>query len=159
MKKIIPILLIMLVLAGCKVKEYTPEIPSTFTQRAVVSSGDFSFDCEICKNINDVTVTVLNTNANGMTMKYDGKNVVFNYEGYSHTVSPSGVENTNTAIVIYEVFDCLLNNTQTGALKIDGGYEYKGKVSAGDFILIQNDDNSINKISVPASDFQIEFAI
>ena len=94
-----PILLIMLLFTGCEVKEYTPEIPMSFTQKAKVMSGDFSFECEICKTENEVKTTVSSTAASGMVMTYDGEVLNFNYREYSYDIDGAGFERSNISIV------------------------------------------------------------
>ena len=68
--------------SSCTIKINTPEIPQSFNQNAVVTSGDFSFECEICKNEEIVSVKVKNTNALGLIMIYDGNTVNFKYDEY-----------------------------------------------------------------------------
>ena len=159
MKKFVPLFLAisLIVFSGCKVKDYTPELPSDFNLSAVVTSGDFSFDCEICKNNDGVSVDVLTTSAQGLRMNCDGKNLTFVYDGCSYAVNTSGFEKTNPAIVVYEVFDYLNSAEQINAKKIEGGYKYEGKISIGDFILIQNDDNSLKEITMKTSQYSIKF--
>ena len=159
MKKAFAFILILalLLLSGCKIKSYTPEIPLSFETNATVKSGDFSYDCKISKNDRCVTVTVLSTYAKDMVMIYDGKNLDFVYNSFSYQIDGSNFEKTNTAIVIYEVLDFINSATELNAKKIDGGYKYQGKISIGDFTLIQNDDNSLKSLSVPLAEYKIEF--
>jgi hypothetical protein len=154
-----PILLVvsLVLLAGCKVKNYTPEIPLTFNENVRVTSGDFSYDCEICKTEDNVSVTVNSTSAAGMIMTYDGSNLNFKYSDFSYDIDGSNFEKRNPAIVIYEVFEYINSNSQLTAKKIDGGYKYEGKISLGDFILIQNDDNTFSDITFRNTDYKIEF--
>jgi uncharacterized membrane protein len=156
LKKAIPILLILFLFTGCDIKEYTPEIPIVFTQKATVTSGDFSFDCEICKTEDNVKVTILSTSAKGMTMTYNGSELDFTYDDYSYTIDGNEFEKTNVAIVIYETFECI-QSENVNAKKIEGCYQYNGKISLGDFALIQNDDNSLQALSVRSANFHIEF--
>lgn len=158
MKRIVPFILILFLFTGCEIKEYTPEIPCSFTQKAKVTSGDFSFDCEICKTEENVIVTVLSTSAAGMVMTYNGSELVFVYENYSHSVDGNRFEPSNTAIMVYEVFDCIANE-ETTARKIDGGYQYDGKITIGDFSMIQNDDNSLKSMSVRSAGISIDFSL
>ena len=158
MKRIIPFVLILFLFTGCEIKEYTPEIPLAFTQKAKVTSGGFSFDCEICKTEENVIVTVLSTSASGMVMTYNGSELVFVYENYSHSVEGSSFEPSNAAIIVYEVFDSIISTTATGR-KIDGGYQYDGKITIGDFIMLQNDDNSLKSITIRSAGINIEFSL
>lgn len=159
MKRVAPFILMLLILflSGCKVKDYTPEIPLTLEQNVKVISGDFSYDCRICKNENDVIVTVDSTSAKGMTMTYDGKNLSFSFADFSYDINGKNFEKRNPAIVIYEVFDYINSTQQLNAKKIEGGFKYEGRISLGDFILIQNDDNSFSNLTMRNSDYKIEF--
>lgn len=138
------------------IKNYTPELPDELKQNASVSLGDFSYNCEICQNSENVTVTVLDTNAKGMIMMYNGKDLSFVYEDYSYSVNAENLEKTNVAIVIYQVFDALLRDDAV-AKKIDGGYQYKGRIDLGEFVLIQNDDNTFKSITVIGPQMKIVF--
>lgn len=158
MKKIIPLsLIILLIFSGCKIKNYTPEIPVTLEQNVKVTSGDFSYDCVICKTESAVSVTVDSTAAKGLVMEYDGKTLNFSFAGFSYEVDGSNFERKNPAIVLYEVFDYINSASQLNARKIDGGFKYEGKISLGDFILIQNDDNSFESLTVKSADYNIQF--
>ncbi len=157
MKRLMPILLIILLFTGCEVKEYTPEIPMSFTQKAKVMSGDFSFECEICKTENEVKTTVSSTAASGMVMTYDGEVLNFNYREYSYDIDGAGFERSNISIVIYEVFDSLISLSQPNAKKIENGYQYYGKTSLGDFVLIQNENNTLRSLSIKSANLEIEF--
>ena len=157
MKKVAPLLLILLLLSGCKVKNYTPEIPLTINQNVKVTSGDFSYECEICKTESDVSVTVNSTSAKGMTMTYDGENLSFSYADFTYDINGKNFEKQNPAIVVYEVFDYINSTEQLNAKKIDNGFKYEGKISLGDFILIQNEDNSLSVLTMRNIDYKIEF--
>lgn len=158
MKKTIPLLLACLLIftAGCSVKEYTPEIPLAFKQRASVSSGDFLYDCEICRNEGMVTVTVLSTSAQGMVMMYDGSALSLEYEGYVHSVDPSSAGLSNTAVLIYEMLACI-EQGDASAVKTDRGYRYHGVSSLGEFELLQNKDNSFCSLCVRSVNMNIIF--
>lgn len=159
MKKVIPFIFVisLVLLSGCKVKNYTPEIPLTFEQNVKVTSGDFSYDCIICKTEEAVEVTVDSTSAKGMVMTYDGKNLKFSFADFSYDINGTNFEKRNPAIVLYEVFEYINSAEQLNAKKIDGGFKYEGKISLGDFILIQNEDNSFSALTMRNTDYKIEF--
>lgn len=138
------------------IKNYTPELPDELKQNALVSLGDFSYNCEICRNSENVTVTVLDTNAKGMVMMYNGNDLSFVYEDYSYSVNAENLEKTNVAIVIYQVFEALLCD-DTASKKIENGYQYRGKIDIGEFVLIQNDDNTFKSITVIGPQMKIIF--
>lgn len=158
LKRIVPFIVILFLFTGCEIKEYTPEIPLAFTQKAKVTSGDFSFECEICKTEEKVVVTVLSTGAAGMAMTYNGSELGFIYEEYSHNVDGNHFEPSNTAIIVYEVFESIAGGEAAGR-KIDGGYQYDGKITIGDFNMVQNDDNSLKSITVRSAGINIEFSL
>lgn len=157
LKRIIPVLLILLLFTSCEVKEYTPEIPVAFTQRVKVMSGDFVFECEICKTEKDVKAIVSSTAAYGMVMTYDGSVLNFNYGDYSYDIDGKGFERSNISIVIYEVFESLASLSQPNVKKIENGYQYYGKTSLGDFVLLQNEDNTLRSLSIKSANLEIEF--
>lgn len=138
-------------------KNYTPEIPLTLEQNVRVTSGDYTYDCKICKTEEEMSVTVLSTLAAGMTMTYNGDSLHFSYCDFLYDINGRNYENKNPAIVLYEVFDYINSTEQLSAKKIDGGFKYEGKISLGDFILIQNDDNSFANLTMRNIDYKIEF--
>lgn len=149
--------MIILLFAGCQIKNYTPEIPSAFDLNATVNSGDFSYTCRICKSKDSVDVLVTSTSAQNMLMRYDGQNLTFKYEDFSYGINSENFERNNAAIVVYEVFAYINNTPELNAQKIEGGFKYEGSISSGDFIMIQNDDNSLDSISFRKSDLSIVF--
>ncbi|MDD6619904.1 MAG: hypothetical protein PUE75_02275 [Eubacteriales bacterium] len=158
MKKIVPLFLVFLLLAGCKVKNYTPEIPASFEQNAVVTSGDFSYSCRICKSEEEVVVSVTSTSAENMIMRYNGERLTFLYDDFSYDIDGSNFERENVAIVIYETFEYINNTQELNVRKIESGFKYEGKISCGEFILIQNDDNSFNSLALRNGELSIDFA-
>lgn len=155
MKKIIPLVLVLFLLTGCKIKDYTPEIPDTFTQKATVTSGAFSYQCEICRNNANITVTAVNTNAAGMSMTYDGTTLSFLYDEMLYNLEADNFEKTNCAIAVYEA---LQNASSSESIsRLDTGFRYEGTTSLGDYILIQNDDKSFKSLSFRNESLVIEF--
>ena len=128
-----------------------------FEQNATVTSGDFSYTCRICKNESDVVVSVTSTSAADMIMSYDGQKLSFMYNDFSYDIDGSNFEKNNAAIVIYEVFYYINNTPELNARKIDGGFKYEGKISCGEFILIQKDDNTFDALTFRNSDLSIKF--
>lgn len=120
-------------------------------------SGDFIFECEICKTEDKVITAVSNTAASGMVMTYDGAGLNFNYGEYTYDIDGEGFERSNISIVIYEVFDSLSSLPQPNVKKIENGYQYYGKTSLGDFVLIQNDNNVLRSLTIKSANLEIEF--
>ena len=114
------------------------------------------WECEICKKEGSVSITVKNTNALGLVMTYDGKNVNFKYSTYSYDISGENFEKENAAIIIYDVISAL-SNDNTKLHIIDGGVKYEGKTNFGEFILVQNDNSTLKSLAFKNSDFKIVF--
>lgn len=81
----------------------------------------------------------------------------FYYGDYSYDIDGSGFERSNISIVIYEAFDSLASLSQPNAKKIENGYQYYGKASLGDFVLIQNENNTLRSLSIKSANLEIEF--
>lgn len=99
----------------------------------------------------------MSTQAKGMVMTYDGEQLEFVYGGYAHSVNGDGFERVNTAVVIYETMEYLETQPQTESKKTESGYKYSGRISSGDFILTQREDNSLDTLTIRSADYCIEF--
>ncbi|MCC8073613.1 MAG: hypothetical protein LIO62_05755 [Clostridiales bacterium] len=157
MKKALLPVLILLLLSGCKIKDYTPEIPIDFTSNATVTSGDFSFNCEICKNESAVSVTISDTNAQGMVMTYDGENLTLSYSEFSSDFSAENFDGINTAVVLFDVFRYIQTAEETEIKKTEQGFKYTGKTDVGSFTLLQNNDGSFSTLTFQSVDYKIKF--
>ncbi len=157
MKKIIPFVFMFVFIAGCSAKTYTPVINTAFTVNAVYQTGDFSYNCKIIKTQNDLTVVPTSTNAKDMMITYDGKSVTYKKEKMIKSFASEKINKTNPAIVLYEVFSFLENTEKLNVSKTDNGFEYTGKISAGNFRLMQNNDNSFKSITIANADIEIIF--
>lgn len=157
MKKIIPmVLLLALIFSGCEIQTYTPEIVD-FVQSAAVTSGDFSYTCEISRKSNAVTVTATSTNAAGLSISYDGQTVTYIYGDMSYQLDGSRIDATNPAVAIYDAFNCILNTDPPDASKTADGYEYRGSTELGEFVLHQYDDYSYKSLFFKNANIKIEF--
>ncbi|MFR5875725.1 MAG: lipoprotein [Eubacterium sp.] len=157
MKKIIPLFLLVLVLSGCAAKIYTPVINTEFELNAVYHTGDFSYNCLIVKDESSLSITPTTTNAAGMSITYNGADVTFNKDGMKKTISADKINNTNPAIVLYEVFNYIETTEDLSVERVDDSFQYTGKTSLGNFILVQNKDNSFDYIEFPNADISIVF--
>lgn len=101
-------------------------------------------------------VTVESSSAAGMIMSCNGTNLIFNYSDYEYSYDADKFASTNSAIIIYEVFEAI-KSEDTRISKIDNGYKYYGKIPIGDFELIQNDDNTLNSLTIKSADISIIF--
>lgn len=160
MKRFVNLLFLMIFLVflfcSCSAKINTPKMPSTFKQNAVVTLGDFSFECEICKDASSVSTKVNNTNALALIMTYDGSNINFKYNDFSYDFDASNFEKANTSIIVYNVF-VELDSEETQMHIIDGGVKYEGKTDFGSFILTQNDNGTLKSLVFKDNDFKIDF--
>lgn len=156
MKKIIAILCLALVLSSCSATIYTPVLNTEFTENAVYKTGDFSYSCSIDRNGGGVAVRVLSTNAQGLVISFDGSNVTYEYRNMKKSFPKDKIDKTNPAIVIYEVFFAIDSENINSSLENDC-FKYCGKTSIGDFVLIQNMDNSISSIKIDKADIEILF--
>lgn len=157
MKRLLPLIAIMFLLSSCTVKNYTPRIPTSYKCELMVSLGDFSYNGVFCKTESNTAVTVTSTNAKGLEMVYDGELLTMCYKDYAYELDAQHFENTNPAIVLYQVFDSLTLE-QTKKTKIDGGYKYEGVIPLGAYVLIQNDDETISSLSFKSIDYNITFS-
>ena len=87
--------LLLLALSGCATKQYTPDVTADFEQSAVVTAGDFSYHCKICRTDGTVTVTVGDTAARGMVMTCAGTMVRYRFDGMEYEARAQDLENTN----------------------------------------------------------------
>lgn len=157
MRKIIPLIFaVMLLLCGCKMKTYTPEI-TDFEQNASVASGIFSYTCKICRNNGEITVTATSTNAEGMSIFYNGELATFSYQDMNYQLTGDKIEKTNPAVAIYDVFDYIDNAETLNASKTDDGFKYEGTTDLGNFVLLQNEDNSFKSLYFKNANLNITF--
>lgn len=153
MKKIIPLVLIFVLLTGCKIKNYTPEIVD-FNQNATFTSGEFSCQCNVTYENGTVTVAATSTNVSGVTYIYNGSSLICTYDDMEYTQN-SGFEASNPAVALYDAFEYLKNVENVDVSLTDTGFEYKGKTALGDFVLLQKKDNCY--ISINFVDYGVKF--
>ena len=149
--------LLLLALGGCATKQYTPDVTADFEQSAVVTAGDFSYHCKVCRTEGTVTVTVGDTAARGMVMTCAGTMVRYRFDGMEYEARAQDLENTNPAIALYDVFSALQQDGTVQAQKTQDGYKYQGTVPAGKFVLYQNEDGSYVSLHFLSSNILIEF--
>ena len=147
----------MLLFAGCTDKTYTPYLKSEYSLDAVYKTGDFSYDCKIYISESCVCVTPLSTNAKGMTIKYDGKNVTFTKGAFTKSFPRESIDSVNPAIVIYEVFGAVKNNPDISAKVKNDSFCYVGTISVGSFTFLQSKSDLLKSITVPDAKIEITF--
>lgn len=148
-------MLIIALLSGCKIQNYTPELVD-FNQNAAYTSGDFFCSCNITLDENVVTVTATSTNAKGLTISYDGSEIKYLYGDMSYVLPPEK-NAANPAVIIYDAFQALKSSDTNNASKTEDGFEYKGTTSLGSFVLLQYNDNSYKSLYFTDSDIKFEF--
>lgn len=160
MKKIIITLLIMicaLLLSGCTQRTFTPVINTDFNLNAVYKAGDFSYSCKISSSGDIVTIQPTSTKAVDLIIKCDGKKVYFNKDNFSKSFDFGEIDNTNPAKLIYGVFDCLKNEENYEVKRVNDCFQYVGKAPVGNFVLIQNDDNTLKSLTIADANITINF--
>lgn len=163
MKKLFPFVFLLIcitLLSACTAKEKTqqqPALPLAFQQRADVHAGDFSYACEICRDAEKLFLTVLSTNAQGMTMTYDGSNMHFSFAGMTNDVPKDAIVKTNILMVLYDAFSVLSGQENIAPSAVKEGFRYQGKIPLGDFVLIVDEQNRLKSFSMKSIDMEIQF--
>lgn len=137
-------------------KTYSPEI-ADFSQSASVEAGDFSYTCDISLNEKVVTVTATSTNANGMSIVYNGKSALFRYSDMEYEIVSDKIDYTNPARAVYDAFEVLRASMPDNASKTADGFRYDGKTELGSFTVFQYDDYSYKSISFKDANINIIF--
>ena len=149
----------MLCLAGCNsgIAATTPALDTEFNLSAVYKAGDFSYSCNIVKSAESLSVTPTSTNAAGMVISFDGREITFNKDGMVKSFERGTIDSTNPAVVLYEVF----SNLESAENKVPSEkrelFVYSGKTSLGNFTLSQNEDGTLNTIEIPDADISVIF--
>ena len=119
--------------------------------------GDFNYNGIFCKTGSTSAVTVIDTNAKGLEMVYDGSELTMCYGDYAQAFIGEDFEKSNPAIVLWQVFE-EMNNGNIQSSKTETGYRYDGKIPLGDFTLTQNDDETLNTLIVKTADLTVVFS-
>lgn len=154
MKKLVPILCILLTLCGCSARNITPTINTSFDTKAVYKVGDFYFDCDISCNKKIVTVIPTNTLASGLVISYDGSNVTFKRNDMSKSIKANNASPYNPAVIIYDVVSVA---SALHSDKNDNGYSYDGTIPIGRFRLVTDKNGDFITITIPDADIEISF--
>lgn len=146
----------VLTFCGCTVKQYTPDVTADFEQSAVVTAGDFSYHCKVCRKDGSLQVTVGDTAAKGMVMTCAGDLVRYQFDGMEYEAAAKDLAHTNPAIALHDVFS-VLQQSSVQAQKTQDGFKYQGTVPAGKFVLYQNEDGSYSSLHFLNRSILIEF--
>lgn len=145
------------VLCSCSAKVYTPIISTEFEYNALCKIGDFSYDCKVIKTKNELSVIPTTTYASGMKMTFNGKTLTFSKNNMVESYDSSSVAYPNPAMLMYEVFATCEAMQNVSVQKQKDAYAYVGKISVGNFKLIQNEDNSYRSLHIENADMTIVF--
>ena len=157
MKKLIPLAVLLLMLCGCTAKTYTPVLDTDVNCSGVYQTGDFSFTFSMEKSGGVLTFIPTSTQAQGMVLRCDGRQISFEQGGIKKVFERSAVDKTNPAVLLYEAFSYLENTPQPEAERKDKHFIYTGQTGAGSFSLIQSEDGRLLSLTVPAADISIAF--
>ena len=156
MKKVIAVLMLAaLLLAGCQIKTYNPEI-GDFEQSAAVTVRENSYTCDISRIDNVVSVTATSSNAIGLTITYDGNTAHFKYFDLEYDITSEKIDDTNLAKAIYDAFE-VITTSPDDASKTADGFRYDGKTDLGNFTILQYDDYSFKSIEFREANIKIVF--
>lgn len=126
--------MLALLFCSCAQNE-NPPLQNTDTEfSAVYEAGDFSFNCNIKWSGGTAYVTVNNTNAAGLTLSCDGRQVTFSKGAMLHSEDKENIDPSNPALLMWEIFTALEN----------GGT----KCSLGNFEIAYDDNGKIKTITV-----------
>lgn len=154
MKKIISLLVLLVLIFCACTQAKAPALKTPFFGNAVVESGDFSYNAEIKFDSNTVYITPTSTNAAGLTVSCDGKNVNFSFKDMSDSCDFSSVSDYNTAKILY----CVLCDTYNAQVKRAGENTlFLGKTAVGNYELRLDKDMNLLSLSVPDASLNIKF--
>lgn len=148
MKKLIPLLMMFLLFVGCSHQNNLPTLCDEFSKNAVIKAGDFSYNADIKLSNGVVYITATSTNAKGLTISCDGKNVTYSYGKMMKKVEITLVSKTNPAILLYNAF---LSNDDI--IYQDGKYIKSGMMNIGKYRLLIDSNGlplrlDVNDISI-----------
>ena len=154
MKKIIPLFVLLVLLFCACTRANSPALKTSFSQNAVVESGDFSYNAEIKFDNNTVYITPTSSNAAGLTVSGDGQNVNFSFRDMSDSCEYSSVSDYNTAKILY----CVFCNTYNAQVKRAGDNTlFLGKTDVGNYELSLDKNMNLLSLSVPDASLKIKF--
>ena len=129
MKKVIlSICVLALVLCACAQKNNPPAENTVTSFDAVYTTGDFSFNCNIKWQNNTAYVTVTSTQAQGLTLSCDGRNVTFTKGEMIKRESKENIDSSNPALLLWEIFTALENGDDKSSLGTFTVEKSEGKI-------------------------------
>lgn len=156
MKKLVLLFMVFPVfLAGCTAKTENQTVGS-FSLDASVVWNDFSYECSVVYNANDITVTARSTSADGLVLSYNGKTVSLAYEDINLTQSNKNFDPSNPAVALFDVFQFVNNSQDAQPQTIKDGYLINGETSLGAFTL--ETDEKFLPVSLSFTDAGLTFS-
>ncbi len=141
MKKLIPILCAVLLLCGCTNQKQPPATITDKSFDAVYTTGDFSFNCNIKWQNNTAYITSTSTNAAGLTISCNGREVVFTKGDMIKRESVDNIDKTNPAVVLWYVFTAVQNGsdkTPLGTFTIEQTDGQIKRINVGEITIKNN---------------------
>lgn len=156
MKKLISLSLCFsfMLLCGCSTVTNTVQLKSSYSQTAIVTTGDYTYTANVRYDGKCVYITPTSTNASGMTISCNGKTVAFSRRDMLNKADKSKVSPYNPAVLLYDV----LTSAELGK-KSDDNYIFGGKTSVGNYILTVNKSAELLSLNIPDAEFSIEFDV
>ena len=134
-----------MIFTACEKQNYSPVLTTVFESDAVVKTGDFSFNCKICRK-KDASVSV--------TVKND---FIVKSNDISETMDINNINKNNSCIALYNAFMYIEGAENLNAKKVDGGYKYYGKTDLGPFVIFQNSNQKLVSIIFETANLEINF--
>ncbi len=152
------IFLLMLNFTACEKQSFSPVLTTAFESDAVVNTGDFSYECKICRKKDaSVSVTVKSTEASGMVMQCVKNNFIVKSNEISETMDINNINKNNSCVALYNAFLYIESVENLNVKKVDGGYKYYGKTDLGPFVIFQNNQDELVSIVFETANLQINF--
>ena len=133
--------LVFMLLCGCSTVKSTVELKPKYSQTATVKIGDYSYSANVKFDGKSVYITPTSTNASGMTISCNGKEVAFSRRDMLTKADKSKVSAYNPAVLF------------------DNAYVFDGKTSVGNYTLTVNHSSELVSLNIPDADFSIEFDV
>ena len=147
----------VMLLCSCTQVVKSPQIKTSFSQKATITIGDYSYTANVKFDGSKVYITPTSTNAKGMTISCDASTVTFTRRDMVNTAEKSKVSPHNPAVIIYDV---ITSSSSASVPKKEGeNCAFSGKSSVGDYTLMMNESSDLLSLQIPTADFYVEFVV
>lgn len=154
MKKVAPLLAIILLLCGCSKVAISPAIKPDFTEKAKIQFGDFSYNAKIKFDGEAVYITITDTNAKGLTISCNENTVTYSRNSFIKTANKKLVSPYNIAVIIYDI---VKENQDKKPIFDNDKYCYKGIVSAGNYVLVLDNQSKLTSLEIKSANILVTF--